>query len=334
MTWSTSDVAVCCSNDSVRSAVRSVRSSVRWRSSLSSRAFSMAMTAWSAKVGHQLDLLVGEWPHRFSPRDDDANQRSFSQEWDAEKRMKFPLACPIRVFGVGQNVEDMNDFAFKQDPPGYRSTVNSGWVTCEELGVFTREPVARFEVVSFALQSTYGNRVRLAQPRRQFDQSIEHRLQVEGRTADDLEHVGGRGLPLQRLVQLASEPRDFCFQVGGRSTAGVPSLWRNAAFTRCRLRSLRVRGFATCSGAPSHCRPSAHDKASWRDQTSTPGDGSSQCVGVTFALGLKKRSFSKTAQMCAAHEQVRRLGRYARRAVSHRQRVIGPTSPHEVRESK
>src|ERR1700747_3615070 len=54
------------------------------------------------------------------------------------------------------------------------------------------------------------------------------------------------------------------------------------------------------------CRPSAQNKASWRDQTSTPGDGSSQCVGVTFALGLKKRSFSKTAQMCAAHEQVRR----------------------------
>ena len=45
MTWSTSDVAVCCSSASVRSAVRSVRSVVRWRSSLSSRAFSMAMTA-------------------------------------------------------------------------------------------------------------------------------------------------------------------------------------------------------------------------------------------------------------------------------------------------
>ena len=45
ITWSTSDVAVCCSNASVRSAVRSVRSVVRWRSSLSNRAFSMAMTA-------------------------------------------------------------------------------------------------------------------------------------------------------------------------------------------------------------------------------------------------------------------------------------------------
>ena len=56
MTRSTSDVAVCCSSDSVRS-------SVRWRNSLSSRVFSMAMTAWAAKFCNQFDLLVGEWPH-------------------------------------------------------------------------------------------------------------------------------------------------------------------------------------------------------------------------------------------------------------------------------
>ena len=43
MTRSTSDVAVCCSSDSLRSPVR-------WRSSLSSRVFSMAMTAWAAKL--------------------------------------------------------------------------------------------------------------------------------------------------------------------------------------------------------------------------------------------------------------------------------------------
>jgi hypothetical protein len=42
MTLSTSEVAVCCSS-------ASDRSSVRWRSSLSSRVFSMAMTAWAAK---------------------------------------------------------------------------------------------------------------------------------------------------------------------------------------------------------------------------------------------------------------------------------------------
>ena len=43
MTFSTSLVAVCCSS-------ASLRSSVRWRSSFSSRVFSMAITAWAAKV--------------------------------------------------------------------------------------------------------------------------------------------------------------------------------------------------------------------------------------------------------------------------------------------
>ena len=49
MTCSTSEVAVCCSSDSVSSSVRWPRSVVRWRNSFSSRAFSMAMTAWAAK---------------------------------------------------------------------------------------------------------------------------------------------------------------------------------------------------------------------------------------------------------------------------------------------
>ena len=49
-------VAVCCSSDSVRS-------SVRWRSSLSSRVFSIAITAWAAKFCQQRDLLVGERLH-------------------------------------------------------------------------------------------------------------------------------------------------------------------------------------------------------------------------------------------------------------------------------
>ena len=41
-----------------------------------------------------------------------------------------------------------------------------------------------------------------AQPGRRRDQRIEHGLQVEGRAADDLEHVGGGGLLLQRFGQV------------------------------------------------------------------------------------------------------------------------------------
>ena len=51
-----------------------------------------------------------------------------------------------------------------------------------------------------------GRHIRLAQPRRRLDQRIEHRLQIEGRAADDLEHVGGGGLLLQRFAQLVEQP--------------------------------------------------------------------------------------------------------------------------------
>ena len=64
MTSSTSDVAVWCSSDSLRSLVR-------WRSSLSNRAFSMAMTAWAAKFCDKLNLLVGEGTHFLTVDGDD-----------------------------------------------------------------------------------------------------------------------------------------------------------------------------------------------------------------------------------------------------------------------
>src|SRR5262249_51411318 len=97
----------------------------------------------------------------------------------------------------------MNNFAFKQDAPGYRPSVNSSWVTGDEVRVFSRHPVARFEVEDLAPWSAYGHHVGLAQPRRRLDERIEHCLQIEGRAADHLEHVSGGGLLLQRLAQFA-----------------------------------------------------------------------------------------------------------------------------------
>jgi hypothetical protein len=45
-----------------------------------------------------------------------------------------------------------------------------------------------------------------AESRGRLDQCIEHRLQVEGGAADDLEHVGGGGLLLERFAQLLEQP--------------------------------------------------------------------------------------------------------------------------------
>ena len=41
----------------------------------------------------------------------------------------------------------------------------------------------------------------------EFDEGLQHGLQIECRAADDLEHVGGGGLLLQRFAQFAEQPR-------------------------------------------------------------------------------------------------------------------------------
>src|SRR5215831_2592741 len=52
-----------------------------------------------------------------------------------------------------------------------------------------------------------GGHIRLAQPRGRLDQRVEHGRQMERRAADDLEHVSGGGLLLQRFPQLVEQAR-------------------------------------------------------------------------------------------------------------------------------
>ena len=76
------------------------------------------------------------------------------------------------------------------------------------------------------------------------------------------------------------------------------SFWRNAALAPSRLLALRFSRFATCSGPPSHCRPSAQDKASWRDQASTLVDGSSQFEQGRCSRGVSKREVPQKLNKC------------------------------------
>ena len=69
MTSSTSAVAVCCSSDSEFACC----------SASNSRVFSMAMTAWSAKVVNQLDLLVGKGTNFLAGQPERPDQFAFVQ---------------------------------------------------------------------------------------------------------------------------------------------------------------------------------------------------------------------------------------------------------------
>src|SRR5262249_58947539 len=59
-------------------------------------------------------------------------------------------------------------------------------------------------VIRVPLTSDRGH-IRLAKSGGRFDQRLKHRLKIEGRAADDLEHVGGGGLLLQRFAQLVEQ---------------------------------------------------------------------------------------------------------------------------------
>ncbi len=54
--------------------------------------------------------------------------------------------------------------------------------------------------------------IRAAQPRRGLDYGVEHRLQIEGRTADQLQQVARRGLVFERLFEVARAGLQFAEQ--------------------------------------------------------------------------------------------------------------------------
>src|ERR1700736_863470 len=58
-----------------------------------------------------------------------------------------------------------------------------------------------------SFRSDYGSHIRIAKAAGRLHQRVQHHRQIEGRAADDLEHVGGGGLLLQRFAQLVEQPR-------------------------------------------------------------------------------------------------------------------------------
>src|SRR5262249_59541167 len=91
-------------------------------------------------------------------------------------------------------------------------------------------------VEKFAVALEQPGVVSVAQTNSRFHERIEHQLEVESRTADHLEHLGGRRLLLQRLCELL-------FQIGIGCAKAV-----NA--------SSRLRFLRTCVFGPSPlCEP-------------------------------------------------------------------------------
>ena len=85
---------------------------------------------------------------------------------------------------------------FKECPSEYRTPAWHERISSQVLIGFTGEAKARTTRIGPVFGAMQSRLVGLTKPRRKFDKRIEHRLQIECRAADDLEHIGGGGLLL------------------------------------------------------------------------------------------------------------------------------------------
>src|SRR6516225_8806088 len=97
----------------------------------------------------------------------------------------------------------MNGLALEYEPAGHRTAIRPERMLFHVLLLLRGEAVARDMMVGAVLGEPDGSPIRAAKACRRLGERVEHRLQIKGRAADDLEHVGGGSLLLQRVGQLA-----------------------------------------------------------------------------------------------------------------------------------
>ena len=113
------------------------------------------------------------------------------------------------VFRVLLNVGNVHKPSLKECPSRRRTAIRLDRQVPDQFVELVREAVRRRALIYSALFPGDGPLVRFAEPGSGFDQRLQHGLQVECRTADHLEHIGGRSLLLQGLAQLAKQAGVF-----------------------------------------------------------------------------------------------------------------------------
>ena len=229
----------------------------------------MAMTAWAAKFLTSSICLSGEWANLLAKNIHRTDELVILQQRNSKRSSKsaefnrgddkwMVLDVGLELTEVG----DMDDLLRARDAPKWRIRCRSDrWVALARFDVSGRRVVSssnRAEGVAI-VQVQYSE-PSLANTCCVREHRFEHRLQLAGRAADDLQHLGRRRQLLQRLVPLTCEPRDICFLAGSEGTTTPCRLWRIAALQR-----LRRCVFASLPPALSRrliASPEAQDKAS------------------------------------------------------------------------
>src|SRR5262249_49506756 len=143
-----------------------------------------------------LHLLVGEGPHGVAAQPEHSNWGSLAQQrcGDYSAIAADSLRFAQLVFRIGLRIENLYGSALEQ-----RSTDHAPASGLERCALQLVLELSRHAEIGLRLKESSLVRagdmsnVRLAKSNGRFNKRIEHAVQIEGRAADNLEHVGSGG---------------------------------------------------------------------------------------------------------------------------------------------
>src|SRR5262249_11778101 len=116
------------------------------------------------------------------------------------------------VFGIGSKVGDVDELAPHYHSPGDCLAIGGeGPSTQQGVELFVTRGRCD-KAINLALPDRHPCAIRIAKPSGCLNEGIQDRLEVEGRTADGLQHIACPGLEFERLLEISSAPAEFARQ--------------------------------------------------------------------------------------------------------------------------
>src|SRR4029077_14804468 len=109
------------------------------------------------------------------------------------------------IIRIEPHVLDMDRPVFERSASTPAVASRPDWMLHDPLPEFGGRVVGGYHPQQLAVEAENERPCCPAQLDRAFGHGLEHRLQVEGGAAYDLEHVGGRGLLQQRFAQFIEQ---------------------------------------------------------------------------------------------------------------------------------
>src|SRR5512134_3755953 len=104
------------------------------------------------------------------------------------------------VVTIGENVVDVDDTTLHYRPAGCRPSVARNRILFCNFKKFLRCPAAGSHPVDITVLAEDETPVGAAEAHCMFEQTLQHRFQLEGGAPDDLEHLACRDLRFARLA--------------------------------------------------------------------------------------------------------------------------------------